>query len=71
MKADKWRSLITVYIPIALVSLWGAGTSHTSDEVGTHLKAVLKHTMELVWAVYLACTRQQLQREHKYIALIL
>ncbi|KIK35811.1 hypothetical protein CY34DRAFT_65722, partial [Suillus luteus UH-Slu-Lm8-n1] len=55
MKADEWHSLITVYIPIALVSLWGAGTSHTSDEVSTHLRAVLDHTMELICPVYLAC----------------
>ncbi|KIM52100.1 hypothetical protein SCLCIDRAFT_39009, partial [Scleroderma citrinum Foug A] len=26
IKADEWRSLITVYIPIALISLWSAGT---------------------------------------------
>ncbi|KAG2139212.1 uncharacterized protein EDB93DRAFT_1253139 [Suillus bovinus] len=55
IKADKWHSLITVYIPIALVSLWGAGTSHPSDEVGTLLRAILDHTMELVCAVYVVC----------------
>jgi len=67
MKADEWRSLITVYIPIALVSLWGAGTSHSSDEVGTHLRAVLDHTMELVCAVYLACARTMtVERAHAY-----
>jgi hypothetical protein len=55
IKADEWRSLITVYIPIALISLWRAGTLHPSDEVGTLLKTVLDHMMELVCAVYLMC----------------
>ncbi|KAG2740663.1 hypothetical protein P692DRAFT_201727802, partial [Suillus brevipes Sb2] len=67
MKADEWRSLITVYIPIALVSLWGAGTSHPSDEVGTRHRAILDHTMELVCAVYLACARStSAERAHAY-----
>jgi len=67
IKADEWRSLITVYIPIALVSLWGAGTSHPSNEVGTRLRAVLDHTMELVSAVYLVCARTATtERAHAY-----
>ncbi|KAG2355483.1 hypothetical protein BDR07DRAFT_1303190, partial [Suillus spraguei] len=67
MKVDEWCSLITVYIPIALVSLWGAGTSHPSDEVGTHLRAVLDHTMELVCAVYLTCAQTTtVERAHAY-----
>ncbi|KIK32678.1 hypothetical protein CY34DRAFT_100947, partial [Suillus luteus UH-Slu-Lm8-n1] len=67
MKADEWRSLITVYIPIALLSLWGAGTSHPSDEVSTRLRDVLDHTMELVCAVYLACARTTTAwRAHAY-----
>jgi hypothetical protein len=57
IKADEWRSLITIYIPIALVSLWGAGTSHPSDELAIRLKTILDHMMELVGAVYLACAR--------------
>ncbi|KAG2741910.1 hypothetical protein P692DRAFT_20703738, partial [Suillus brevipes Sb2] len=67
IKADEWRSLITVYIPIALISLWGAGTSHPSDEVGTLLRTVLDHTMELVCAVYLVCARTATaDRAHAY-----
>jgi hypothetical protein len=57
IKADEWRSLITIYLPIALVSLWGAGTSHSSDELAVCLRIMLDHTMELVCAVYLACAR--------------
>ncbi|KAG2069475.1 hypothetical protein BDR04DRAFT_1128869 [Suillus decipiens] len=51
LKADEWRSLIMVYLPIALVSLWGAGTSHSSYELLVHLRTVLDHTMELVCTV--------------------
>ena len=51
LKADEWRSLITVYMPIALISLWG------QLESGDHLKDVLDHTMLLVSAVYLSCAR--------------
>jgi hypothetical protein len=67
IKADEWWSLITIYIPIALVSLWGAGTSHSSDELAVHLKTILDHTMELVGAVYLACARTMtLRRAQAY-----
>ena len=51
IKADKWRSLITVYIPITLISLWGAGTPQAD------LKLILNNTMDLISAVYLACSR--------------
>ena len=51
IKADEWRSLITVYIPIALISLWGVGNSEQDNRL------VLDHTMQLVSAVYLACSR--------------
>ncbi|KAI5993442.1 hypothetical protein EDD15DRAFT_2437983 [Pisolithus albus] len=51
IKADEWRSLATVYLPIALISLWG------QDDCAPELRAVLDHTMHLVSAVYLACTR--------------
>lgn len=53
IKANEWHSLITVYIPIILVSLWGADTSHPFNEVSTLLRTVLNHKMELVYIVYL------------------
>lgn len=49
IKADEWRSLVTVYIPIALISLWA------NPEAG--LKPTLDHTMSLVSAIHLACAR--------------
>ena len=51
IKADEWHSLITVYISIALISLWG------SSQVEKHLKDKLNHTMLLVSIVYLSCVR--------------
>ena len=48
IKADEWHSLITVYLPIALISLWGSGEQ-------AHLKSILDHTMELVCAVNITC----------------
>lgn len=51
IKADKWRILATVYLPITLISLW-----ESTDPQNNHpLKVVLDHTMDLVSAVYLAC----------------
>ena len=61
IKAAEWRSLIMVYIPIALISVWGAH-SPDSDAI-----AALDHTMSLVSAVYLACARTMtLERASAY-----
>ncbi|KIM64204.1 hypothetical protein SCLCIDRAFT_115334, partial [Scleroderma citrinum Foug A] len=32
-KADEWRTLITIYIPLALISLWGDGMAHKSKNI--------------------------------------
>ena len=53
IKADEWRSLIMVYILIALITIWGA---HSSDLALDTIPA-LGHTMSLVLAIYLACSR--------------
>jgi len=72
IKADEWQSLITIYLPIALMSLWGASTSHSSDKLAVCLRIMLDHTMELVCAVYLACAQTMLARRaqayHSHIA---
>jgi hypothetical protein len=49
IKADEWQSLITVYLPITLISLWEMETGDSS------FKLILDHTMDLVSAVYIAC----------------
>ena len=57
LKANKWRTMSTIYLPLALVSLWGEGTSHPSADIGVKLCHVLDHTMALVSAVTLACSQ--------------
>jgi hypothetical protein len=57
LKADEWRTLFTVYLPIALVSLWGEGSEHPSARVAGKLRDILDHTMSLVSAITLACMR--------------
>jgi len=57
LKADEWRTLATIYLPLALVSLWGEGSAHRSHEVKAHLWAVLDNTMALVSAICIACSR--------------
>ncbi|KIK14362.1 hypothetical protein PISMIDRAFT_78569, partial [Pisolithus microcarpus 441] len=44
IKADEWRWLVTVYIPIALISLWASSE--------TRLKSILDHTMYLRASAY-------------------
>jgi hypothetical protein len=57
LKADEWRTMATIYLPLALISLWGEGTSHPSPDICIKLRRVLDHTMALVSAVTLLCLR--------------
>jgi hypothetical protein len=57
LKADEWRTMATIYLPIALISIWGEGTTHATPELASTLRQVLDHTMDLVRAIYLAGTR--------------
>lgn len=52
-KADEWHTLATVYLPIALISLWEM-TSPQSN-IALDLCTVCNHTIDLVSTVYLAC----------------
>ena len=49
--------MITIYLLIALISLWGEGTLHISTNEATHLQRVLDYTMCLVSVIRLACMR--------------
>ena len=57
LKAYEWRLMASIYLPLALVSLWGEGSHQCSKTVATKLRNVLDHTMMLFSAVYLACLR--------------
>ena len=50
-KADEWRSVFTVYLPITLILLFGRPESSKQQ------REILDHTMLLVCAVLLACKR--------------
>ncbi|KAF8591820.1 hypothetical protein K439DRAFT_1644119 [Ramaria rubella] len=55
LKADEWRTLSTIYLPLALISLWGAGTIHPNVDIGTKMRTILDHMMSLFSAVRLVC----------------
>lgn len=59
IKADEWRTLATIFLPIALITLWGdhngsAPASDTHPYSGFLLQA-LDRTMDLFQATILAC----------------
>lgn len=58
LKADEWRSLATIYLPIALISMWGGWSKHTSDRHASAYRRILDHTMLLVGVITLACFRK-------------
>ncbi|KAF8583379.1 hypothetical protein K439DRAFT_1318835, partial [Ramaria rubella] len=57
MKADEWRTMYSIYLPLALVDLWGEGSSHPSPEFSMKFSRVSDHTMTLVSAIIIACKR--------------
>ncbi len=57
LKAAEWRNMATIFLPIALVKVWGTTSTHGLQEEADRLKAVLDHTMCLVCATILACSR--------------
>jgi len=55
LKAAEWHTLATVYIPIAVVVLWGEGSTHPSPEIAKEFRTILDHSMALISAVCLIC----------------
>ncbi|KAF9455317.1 hypothetical protein BDZ94DRAFT_1327639 [Collybia nuda] len=52
IKADEWRILSTIYLPIALITLWGDNDGSSPPD-SSHLLRLLDHTMALFQAVTL------------------
>lgn len=57
LKADEWRTLITIYLPIALIFAWGELASHPTPYAAARFREVLDHTMLLVSTIVIACKR--------------
>jgi hypothetical protein len=56
IKADEWRILATIYLPIALILLWGDwGGEPTEGSEAFRLLGMLDHSMALFQAVLLSC----------------
>ena len=53
--------MFTIYLPLALVSLWGDGMSHEFPDDASRHHLVLDHTMALVSAITLACKQTMTQ----------
>lgn len=54
IKADEWRTLATVYLPIALVLRWGM-QNHGAPADESSALVMLDHTMALFQAVTIVC----------------
>ncbi|HEV7738573.1 MAG TPA: hypothetical protein VGO47_14530 [Chlamydiales bacterium] len=50
LKADEWRTLATVYLPLALIGLWGNGSQKGSVTQALRLQKILDHSMDLFCA---------------------
>jgi hypothetical protein len=55
LKADEWHTMFMVYLPLALVSVWGEGASHASSDEAAWYHRILDHTMALISAVIITC----------------
>lgn len=61
IKADEWRTLATIYLPIALITLWGDNNGLPPASNSPFLP-ILDHMMALFQAVVLMC-RSTMNRE--------
>jgi len=58
LKADEWRTMATVFLPLALVTIWGERATPPADEhLAQQQRRALDHAMHLFSAVRLACFR--------------
>ncbi|KAJ3739971.1 hypothetical protein DFH05DRAFT_1406384 [Lentinula detonsa] len=74
IKADEWRTLSVLYLPIALITLWGDddGLAPSNDESDSgYLFKALEHTMALFQATVIVCrytmTASRTDAYRKYI----
>jgi hypothetical protein len=61
LKADEWRILANIYLPIALITIWGDGKWYKSDELDKFAAKNLSVSMKLFSAVRLVTLRHMSQ----------
>ncbi|KAJ7119410.1 hypothetical protein C8R44DRAFT_538521, partial [Mycena epipterygia] len=54
IKADEWRTVSTLYLPLALVLMWLDGAPEDDDEEAARQLRMLDHSMSLFQAVILS-----------------
>ncbi|KAG9223512.1 hypothetical protein CCMSSC00406_0007004 [Pleurotus cornucopiae] len=57
LKADEWRSMSSIYLPLALVTLWGEGSQMASHPDAEYYQHILNLTMLLASAMFLISRR--------------
>jgi hypothetical protein len=62
IKANEWHILSMIYIPIALVTLWGEKDGTPIPE-GSHFLNILDHSMALFQAVIVVCQYRNLIKQ--------
>ena len=55
LKANEWYNMATIFLPLALISIWGEGSIHQRALDSRKLCEILDHTMLLVSAISLVC----------------
>ena len=70
IKADEWRILSTIYLPIAFTTLWGYENGRYPGK-NNHTLQILDHTMALFQAVIIMCSdAMSVDRATRYRELI-
>ena len=62
LKAYEWRVLYNLYLPLALIFMWGSGSIHQNERQAQSYKTILDITMELVCCMLLMGKRTQTER---------
>jgi hypothetical protein len=61
-KAEEWRKVFTIFLPLALITMFGLGEISVLNRTEVALRNILNHSMQLVCAIRLACRRVTSQR---------
>ena len=65
LKADEWCNMATIFLPLALISVWGEGSIHQTALDSRKLCEILDHTMLLVLVISLVCMHTMTEARSK------